>query len=198
MTRESRARWLAAATTALVVLLAALFALLHNRPAPPEPAPAVAPTPPPAAVSPPPPTAEPAAAPGAPGASGPATTPQTAPVLAVNDGAAVPAAGEPGSTATVSPKPAPAHAPDPARIAAGERAYARLGCAICHSIEGRGNPGSPLDGVGARLGRQALYELTTGTGAAGEQLGAGLARRKQRAVGDPELDALIDYLAQLR
>jgi cytochrome c553 len=30
MLRETRARWLAAATAALVVLLAALFALLHN------------------------------------------------------------------------------------------------------------------------------------------------------------------------
>jgi hypothetical protein len=30
MTRESRARWLAAATALLVVLLAALFALMRN------------------------------------------------------------------------------------------------------------------------------------------------------------------------
>lgn len=134
MTRESRARWLAAATTALVVLLAALFALLHNLPGSPAPATAAAPAP----------------------------------------------------------------LPDPARVAAGERAYARLGCAMCHSIGGRGNPGSPLDGIGARLERRALYEMTTGTGAAAAQLGAGLARRKQRAVGDPDMDALLDYLAQLR
>lgn len=162
MTRESRARWLAAATTALVVLLAALFALLRNVPAPPAPTPA----------------AEPAAATTAP----PAPVPQR-PVEA------------PAAT-PVAPRSVPP--PDPARVTAGERAYARLGCAMCHSIEGRGNPGSPLDGVGARLDRAALYELTTGTGAAGAQLGAGLARRKQRVLGDSELDLLIDYLAQLK
>jgi mono/diheme cytochrome c family protein len=112
--------------------------------------------------------------------------------------APIPTPVESVPAAPTSPKPAAAPAPDPARIATGQRAYARLGCAMCHSIEGRGNPGSPLDGVGARLDRTALYELTTGTGAAAAHLGAGLARRKQRAVGDPDMDALIDYLAQLK
>jgi len=87
---------------------------------------------------------------------------------------------------------------NPARIADGERAYARLDCATCHSIAGRGRPSSPLDGVGSRLDRKALLEFTTGTGAARDALGAGLARRKARAVDDPDLDALIDYLAQLK
>lgn len=138
MTRESRAKWMAAATTALVVLLAASFAVLRNLPAPV---------------------------------------------------AAAPSARTPASTdGTV----------DADRIVTGQRAYARLGCANCHSIAGRGNPSNPLDGVGARLDRKALLELTTGTGAAREALGAGLARRKASAVGDPDLDALIDYLAQLK
>lgn len=102
-------------------------------------------------------------------------------------------------TAPAEPAPAAAApAIDPTGTAAGERAYARLGCAMCHAIGGRGNPGSPLDGVGTRLDLKGLYEWSTGTGAAAEQLGAGLARRKQRAVGDPDMDALIDYLAQLR
>ena len=110
--------------------------------------------------------------------------------------AQLPAGSVPTSPATS--QPAIVTPPvDPARVAAGQRAYARLNCGMCHSIEGEGNPDNPLDGVGARLGRNALYELTTGTGAAGAQLSAGLARRKQRVVGDPELDALLDYLAQL-
>lgn len=177
MTRESRARWLAAATTALVVLLAALFAVLHNLPAPPAREAHGPPTPPTAAA--------------------PALTPPP------TDGGAAPdvprpAAAEPPAPSETSPAPPqPAAVPDPARVAAGQRAYARLGCAMCHSIDGRGNPGRPLDGVGARLDRKALYELTTGSGAAAAQMGAGLARRKQRAVGDPEMDVLLDYLAQL-
>lgn len=279
MTRESRARWLAAATTALVLLLAALFAWLHNLPAGPTAVAAVdvAPAPASAAVAAPPalppapaavlPAAMPSQSPEAAPAGAPpserqkespapvAPAPRSAPEPTASPGgtppaaerplppsraaaptaatpaevakqgtpaladAQAPAAPAPAATAQDAPapaeaKPAPPATPaaaavasaatpsatavDPARIATGERAYARLGCAMCHSIGGRGNPGSPLDGVGGRLDRKALYELTTGTGAAAAQLGAGLARRKQREVGDADLDALIDYLTQLR
>jgi hypothetical protein len=121
----------------------------------------------------------------APAAPAPVPEPSAAPAAAPSQEARVIADGS-----------AAAHAA--ARIAAGERAYARLGCATCHSIAGRGKPSSPLDGVGNRLDRQALLEFTTGTGAARDALGAGLARRKARAIDDPDLDALIDYLAQLK
>ena len=185
------ARWLAAASAVLVALLAALFALLHNWPgrdprlaAPPAP-PAVAQdevrvVPPP--VAPPPVVAPPPPQPVAPVAKAVAPAPPAEPAVAPRP----------------APPPPPATKIDPERIAVGERAFARLGCALCHSIGGRGNPASPLGGVGARLDRQALYELTTGTGAAAEVLGPALARRKARAVGDPDMEALIDYLAQLR
>jgi hypothetical protein len=43
-----------------------------------------------------------------------------------------------------------------------------------------------------------LHDLTTGTGAAQEQLGTSVARRKARALDDPDLAALLDYLAQLK
>lgn len=181
MTRESRARWLAAATAALVLLLAAVFALLHNLPAD---------------------RAAAAAANVAPGMAPPVQQPAPTgpPAVPPATGPAVDSGAPPEREATLPAPTGPAASPavDPTRIAAGERAYARLGCAMCHAIGGRGNPGSPLDRVGARVDRKALYELTTGTGAAAERLGAGLARRKQRALGDPDLDALIDYLAQLR
>lgn len=97
--------------------------------------------------------------------------------------------------ATLPPAPAGV---DAARLALGRSAYERLKCATCHSIAGRGNPTNPLDRVGARLDRQALREFTTGTGAAQEVLGTSLARRKARALDDPDLGALIDYLAQLK
>jgi mono/diheme cytochrome c family protein len=128
MTRESRAKWLAFATAAVVVLLAALFSVLRNLPA----------TPPPDVTQ--------------------------------------------GATATNATDARADVVPDAARVAAGERAYERLGCAGCHSIAGRGRPSSPLDGVGRRLDRTALREFTTGTGAARERLGPGLAQRKARAL----------------
>ena len=37
----------------------------------------------------------------------------------------------------------------------GRRVYDREGCAICHSIEGKGKRGHPLDGIGARLSKEA-------------------------------------------
>ncbi len=138
MTRESRAKWLAAATAALVIALSALFAALRN-------------------VSPLPPRAPPSAA----------------------------------APASVAP------AADSARIAAGRAAFERLGCAMCHSIAGRGNPSHPLDGVGSRHDRDSLRAWTLGEGQAAARLG-GIAAVKQRNAADPELDALLDYLQQLR
>lgn len=136
MTRESRAKWLAAATAALVVALSALFAALRN----------LSPLP----------------------------------------------AHEPQSAAAP-----PAPAVDAARIAAGRAAFERMNCAMCHSIAGRGNPSHPLDGVGSRLDRALLRAWTLGEGEAAAQLG-GIAAMKRRNAADPELDALLDYLQQLR
>lgn len=103
-----------------------------------------------------------------------------------------------GATATAPAVTLPTAAAgvDAARLALGRSAYDRLRCATCHSIAGRGNPSSPLDGVGARLDRKALHEFTTGTGAVQVALGTSLARRKARALDDPDMGALIDYLAQ--
>lgn len=92
----------------------------------------------------------------------------------------------------------PAMAADPVRLAAGRAAFSRLGCVRCHAIEGVGNPSTPLDGVGARLDAAALRDWTLGTGAAAEELSRGAVRAKSGAVGDPDLEALIEYLAQSR
>lgn len=139
MLRESRARWLAFATGAVVLGLAALFAWLRN---------------PPAEVTPP------------------------------DRAAAAPA---------LASQPV-----DDARLAAGRAAFRRLDCTRCHAMEGVGKPGSPLDGIGARMDTTALREWTTGTGAAHDELPAGALRAKARAVGDDDLDVLIGYLAQSR
>lgn len=188
MTRESRAKWLAFATAAMVVLVAALFSLLRNLPASPS---QVIPTPETA------PGAVPTASMSTP-ASGEQPEPGATQDEAPMKGAAAAGAATTFPGAVPAVRPAAAGEPDPARVAAGERAYSRLGCASCHSIAGRGPPSSPLDGVGGRLDRSALREFSTGTGAAREVLGAGLAQRKARALADPDLEALLDYLAQLR
>jgi len=99
----------------------------------------------------------------------------------------------PGARDQAKP-PAPA---DP-RVAAGRRAYERLGCALCHSIAGAGNPGSPLDGVGSRHDAAALRAWIIGAEPARASLPESIARRKARYASEPDLDALVAYLQTLR
>lgn len=94
------------------------------------------------------------------------------------------------------PSPPQAAVADDARLEAGRAAFRRLNCTRCHAIEGRGNPAMPLDGVGRRLDAAALRDWALGAGAAREQLSSSVLRAKARAAGDPDLDVLIDYLAQ--
>lgn len=107
-----------------------------------------------------------------------------------------PGESEPDGAATPPPESIPG--PSPERAAVGEAAFERLGCASCHSIDGRGNPSRPLDGVGARRDAAAIRAWTLGTGEAADALPGGVVRVKQGAAGDPDLEALIDYLASLR
>jgi mono/diheme cytochrome c family protein len=83
------------------------------------------------------------------------------------------------------------------RRAAGRAAFERLKCMNCHSVAGKGNPANPLDDVGARLETQGLRDWTLGQGSAAEKLSAGVKRQKAFAADDPELPALLDYLASL-
>lgn len=134
MLRESRARWLATATAALVVLLAAVFAGLRNR-----------------------------------GDTAPARQ-------AATDGTRV----------------APSA---PFDRAAALAAFERLHCTACHAFAGRGS-GMPLDGVGSRRSAAAIRDFALGQGSARGALPAGLVQMKQRAAGDPQIDAVVTLLAQ--
>ncbi|MFO1425830.1 MAG: c-type cytochrome [Steroidobacteraceae bacterium] len=78
------------------------------------------------------------------------------------------------------------------------REFARLGCAACHSIAGRGNPAKPLDGIGARRDAASIREWAGGTGAAADELSASVLRRKAGAATDPALPALAAWLAARR
>jgi mono/diheme cytochrome c family protein len=135
MTRQSRARWLAFATTALVVLLAALFAGLRNL--------------------------------------------------------------DPVKRLAVATITAAIETPRD-RIDAGRAAFVELGCTVCHAAEGRGNPSLPLDGIGARLTREELQAGAFARGASADALPSGVARIKRSRASDASVDALLDYLQQLR
>jgi mono/diheme cytochrome c family protein len=42
-------------------------------------------------------------------------------------------------------------ADDAAQIERGKALFASQGCKLCHSIEGKGNPKGPLDGIGSKV-----------------------------------------------
>ncbi len=69
---------------------------------------------------------------------------------------------------------------------------------MCHSIGGSGSPASPLDGIGSRRDAAAIRDWILAEGPARERLPGGVARIKMRAAGDPDLDALVAYLEQLK
>lgn len=76
----------------------------------------------------------------------------------------------------------------------GRRAFLRLGCASCHAFGGLGNPAVPLDGIASRMDPALIRAWAGGSGVAASELPAGIVRRKARARGDPEFEALIAYL----
>jgi len=80
----------------------------------------------------------------------------------------------------------------------GKLAYERLRCSLCHSIDGKGNKNSPLDGVGSKHDKAALRDWTIGAGAAKDALPDGIARLKSGFGTAQDLDALVDYLTTLR
>jgi len=75
------------------------------------------------------------------------------------------------------------------------RAAFSQACAGCHAAEGRGNPAIALDGVGARLDREALRERAFGSS---PRLPAGIAAVKRNGAGAVDAEAVLDYLQQLR
>lgn len=97
------------------------------------------------------------------------------------------------------PPAAPATAPSGV-AEAGRAVFEAQGCAMCHAVAGKGNPRSPLDGVGARHDAAVLRDWTLATGSAEAALStrAKVVKEDYRELPLAELDALIAYLQSLR
>ena len=76
-----------------------------------------------------------------------------------------------------------------ALIARGRSVFAEQGCALCHSLTGRGNTRSPLDDVGRRLTPREIRLWIT----APQQMDPGVSKAGYR-LSDDDLDALVAYL----
>jgi mono/diheme cytochrome c family protein len=83
--------------------------------------------------------------------------------------------------------------------AQGAKVFAAQKCAICHSVEGKGNPKGPLDGVASRLSTDEIRAwITDAKGMTAKTK----AERKpvMRAFTLPknEVDALVAYLSTMK
>ncbi|MFN2425594.1 MAG: c-type cytochrome [Candidatus Binatia bacterium] len=93
----------------------------------------------------------------------------------------------PESPRAASPSVAPASIDD------GKRVYEREGCAMCHSIDGKGNRRGRLDGVGARLGEDEIRKWIVSP----DEMKPGV-RKKAYKLSEPDLAALVAYMRSLQ
>jgi mono/diheme cytochrome c family protein len=105
----------------------------------------------------------------------------------------------PAHAPAVAPSAAPIiPAVDAALVESGRRVYAEQDCARCHAIAGRGNPRSPLDGVGARLSAAEIRRWITPPQAADTPSNSFQARHANLTLTEPQREALVVYLRSLR
>jgi cytochrome c5 len=131
-----------------------------------------------------------------------ATPPQPAPAAAT-DALLEPVDPEPPAAPVQPPEPLaglqhplPQAAPDSAR---GRAVFVAQGCERCHSVERRGSPRFPLDGVGSRRTLTELRDWTIATPAVQDSLSASAVRAKRRYEHIPveDMQALLRYMALL-
>ena len=81
------------------------------------------------------------------------------------------------------------------QVAAGQKLFADLGCAKCHSIEGKGAKIAPLDGVGSKLTAAEIRMWLTDPPAMMAKLPKKpLVPMRKVDRPDADLDALVAYL----
>jgi mono/diheme cytochrome c family protein len=98
------------------------------------------------------------------------------------------------------PGAAAAQTPDQAAIEKGIKVYAEQKCAVCHSIDGKGNVKGPLDDVGLRLSAADVREwminpadITKRTKAERKPY-----MRAYPKLAKDDLDAIVAYMLSLK
>jgi mono/diheme cytochrome c family protein len=84
-------------------------------------------------------------------------------------------------------------------VAKGMKVYEQQKCALCHSIEGKGNKKGPLDGVGSKLSAEEIRQWMVNPKEMSEKTKS---ERKppMKAYNLPkeELDAIVAYMQSLK
>jgi len=83
--------------------------------------------------------------------------------------------------------------PDAAKVEKGQKVYTEKHCSMCHSIAGKGNPKTPLDGVGGRLSGDAIKKYITNP----KSVKADSKMMAYPNLPAEDLDALVTYLQTL-
>jgi cytochrome c2 len=94
----------------------------------------------------------------------------------------------------------PVFAQDKAKVERGVKVYQEQKCSICHSIEGKGNKKSPLDGVGSKYSEEELRQWLVAP--------AEMAKKQNITMKPPmksysslpkeDIDALVAYMQTLK
>lgn len=97
-------------------------------------------------------------------------------------------------------EPPPRIEVEPAAAELGRRVFDDAGCTRCHSLEGSGNPRSPLDGVGARLTLDEIRaHIVAGPSARGDLTRSVIrAKESYRELPEGDLEALAAWLTTAR
>ena len=84
-------------------------------------------------------------------------------------------------------------------LATGRRVFEAQGCMACHAVAGKGNPRSPLDGIGERRTAEAIRQWIIAPADLKDQLPAWAFQAKQayRNLPAEDLTALVAYLQNL-
>ena len=92
-----------------------------------------------------------------------------------------------------------AFAQDKAAADKGLKIYTEQKCALCHSIDGKGNAKGSLDGVGAKLKAAEIREWITDPKAMTVKMKADRkpAMKEYKALAKDDVDALVAYMLTL-
>jgi cytochrome c553 len=91
-----------------------------------------------------------------------------------------------------------------AKAEKGAKLFAATGCAMCHSVDGKGNPKGALDSVGAKLKPEEIREWLSDPAAAATKAKAErkppmtAISAKLKALSKDDVDALVAYLSSLK
>ena len=85
------------------------------------------------------------------------------------------------------------------QIARGAQVYADQKCSMCHSIAGKGNAKGSLDGVGSKYSTADLKAwMVDAKGMTVKTKAARKPDMKNYTLPEPDLDALVAYMASLK